>query len=397
MRRILPTIPAIFLLWIAGPLAGCGADTDGTDEPVVINSDTGGQADAGPIGGDDTGNTMAKMDSSSTTDTGSMSDSSGGTDTNGSKDTGSRDTGSKQDTSMMANVPEVDPKCVDGKYSEPLPNAGANISSEMSNYSSSQLQSFVLSVLKKRYSVGEWLVDQAVKNYSRTNCIERFSRNTGSATGVIGDLSTIVHECGHLFDLSMRSRSGNSYAVTRNLTITCSGGATKASGGQTFPRSELYNDSYQSKHPPCGGGAGRNCDSYADIYLDPSRRGSDQGFNMVLEEAYQYVNSLATSYAFKDKMSRSTSAMDGILTFLWYVERYLYLARTKHPQAYKKLTQDACWRKAILTMWGRAWLMLDAAKNYNKLGISEQKLFGLVRDKTLLKEIERLRTAHGCP
>ena len=74
------------------------------------------------------------------------------------------------------------------------------------------------------------------------------------------------------------------------------------------------------------------------------------------EETLQYVNSLATSYAFGDQLAYSTSARDGILTFLWYTMRYLRLARLEHPQTYTLLTQNSCWRDLILNTWGRAWL-----------------------------------------
>ena len=93
---------------------------------------------------------------------------------------------------------------------------------------------------------------------------------------------------------------------------------------------------------------------------------------------------------------QSTSAMDGILTFLWYVERYLRLARLEYPRAYSKLADDPCWRNAILTIGGRAWIMLEAAEGNGSLEINDVELFELVRDPDLLDEIQRLREKEGC-
>ncbi|MFB6375337.1 MAG: hypothetical protein ABEN55_19955 [Bradymonadaceae bacterium] len=317
-----------------------------------------------------------------------------------SSDTG-MDTSGGGDTSSPT-VDEVDPNCVDGKYSEPLPDPGVDISSETSSYDSSRVKSFIDSVLDKRYPVGRWLVSQALQKGDSIDCVERFLRDTSSASSVLNTLSTVVHECGHVYDQAVSSFGSSTYKITRDVSFSCPGGDTTDRRGNTFARSRIKNDQYQSEHPPCDGSRGRNCDSYADIYLDgdpdnDTFEGGDQGFNSVLEETLQYVNSLATAYAFQDQLGRrSTSAMDGILTFLWYTERYLRMARQDYPDAYSHLTGSSCWRKAILTVWGRAWLMLKAAKSNDQLGIAEQKLFQLVRTPELLKEIERIRQKHGC-
>ena len=87
----------------------------------------------------------------------------------------------------------------------------------------------------------------------------------------------------------------------------------------------------------------------------------------------------------------------GILTFLWYIERYLRLARLEHASAYQLITTNECWREATLTVWGRAWLYLDLTDGDASLGIDDGKIEALVRDADLLSEIARLRTAAGCP
>ena len=100
--------------------------------------------------------------------------------------------------------------------------------------------------------------------------------------------------------------------------------------------------------------------------------------------------------AFVDRVAGSTSARDGILTFLWYTMRYLRLTRLQHPAAYKVIAEDACWREAVLLAWGRAWRLLDASADDKRLGIADKLIMELVLAPELLEEIDRLRQAHGC-
>ena len=116
----------------------------------------------------------------------------------------------------------------------------------------------------------------------------------------------------------------------------------------------------------------------------------------MLEETTQYVNSLATGFAFVDFYANSRSERDGILTFLWYVMRYLRMARLDYPQAYERISQDPCWRQSILSVWGRAWFYLDATAEMPNLGISDAELYEFVTDPELLGEIQRIRVAEGC-
>ena len=76
--------------------------------------------------------------------------------------------------------------------------------------------------------------------------------------------------------------------------------------------------------------------------------------------------------------------------------RYLRMARLEHPQTYSLLSDDGCWRDMILTTWGRAWLYLEITNGSSNLGINDDFLETLVRDQTLLSEIQRLRDIEGC-
>ena len=330
-------------------------------------------------------------------DTGAQSDT-------GSIDTGTTDTG-VTDTGEPASPPSsfVDEDCIDGQYYETLPDANANIQSFIDSYNSSLYVDFIYGVLETRYPIGAYILDGGYTSDGlfSGNCIDLFLNNTTSADSVISSLSTLVHECGHFFDINTSDWGASNYVMTDSLSYECSDGSIPDYGGQTFARSLINNDIYAPLHPPCANYTDQGCDSYAAIYLngDPNNtsfESGDQGFNMLQEETVQYINSLATGYAFDDQSSYSRSERDGILTFLWYTMRYLRMARLEHPQAYTLISQDTCWRESILTIWGRAWLYLEITKEISSLGINDDFLLGLVSDPDLLEEIQYLRDIQGC-
>jgi hypothetical protein len=290
----------------------------------------------------------------------------------------------------------VDPGCVDGQYEETLPNPDGDISGLMASYTPDGYIEFIDAALQARFPLGAALVEGGLQNQQIGHCIDFFLSNKSTPEAVVKQFSTIVHECGHFYDIGLSGFEGATYVITESLTLTCSGGDKKEYGGNTFVRSELTNDTFSDEYPPCPEGQfGGDCDFYANTYL--AGQSGDQGFSMLFEEFVQYVNSLATGYAFNDFYAGSSSARDGILTFAWYIERYLYLARTKYPDTYAFLANSACWREAILTVWGRAWLYLEATKDIPALGISDDKLKELVQTPALLAEIQALRDLHGCP
>lgn len=294
----------------------------------------------------------------------------------------------------------VDPACTDGRYNEaPLPDPSASLDGIGW---SGEVGPVVDEALARRHPFGAEQVTAGRLNRDYGgDCDVLFAGSPASAGDVFRALDTIVHECGHFHDGTLSDFSSNGYAVRSGLTVTCDRGDAVGRGGDTFARSRIREDAYQPLRPACGTG---ECDFYADTYLDGDPDdgtfdGGDQGFNMLLEETVQYVSSLATAYAFADQLppGRSTSARDGILTFLWYVERYLKLARESYPEAYARISGDACWRDLILTVWGRAWLYLELTRDMGSLGIDDDAIEALVADPVLLDEIERLRALSGCP
>ena len=304
------------------------------------------------------------------------------------------------DGGMLPPGMYVDPMCTDGQYAEAPPPVDADLSDVMWM---GEVGPYVDAVLDRRYPTGALLVRGGRENTRfGQDCDALFAGSPSSGEDVIDRSGVIVHECGHFHDLNLSSGPTSVYELTAELRLSCDRGDATDRGGDTFARSRINDDDQASRRAPCGGGGGRGCDSYADIYLDGDPDdgtfdGGDQGFNMLFEETVQYVNSLAVAWAFVDQMApgRSTSARDGLLTFLWYVERYLRRARLEDPTAYARIT-DPCWRDAILTVWGRAWLFLEATEGMSALGIDDAALFELVTDPELLSEIERLRELEGC-
>lgn len=311
------------------------------------------------------------------------------------------DLGATPDEGTVGTTPEVDPGCIDGQYAETLPRPSVSVTDELAAYSEANLVAFIDAALEKRYPIGAFLVAGGLANQARGDCVDEFLDDGSSGEAVIDELSTLVHECGHYFDSAESELDTAAFVITPELRFDCSGGGTQGFGPDTFARSLLNDDEYAALRPPCSC-CGQGCDFYATLYLDGDPDNAvfefgDLGFDSVLEEAVQYVNSLATAFAFNDFISGFISERDGILTHLWYIERYLRLARLEHPDAYALLSENACWREAILTVWGRAWLMLEATEDLPQLALDDEALLGLVRDPDLLGEIERLRTAAGCP
>lgn len=308
----------------------------------------------------------------------------------------------KTDTAAPTSAMTV-ASCPDGQFTEVMSNPSGDISALVQGYNAASGLDFVAQALGVRYPLGQFIMTEGAKQPmgGGKTCMQTFwqASQAGNAAGALGQASTLVHECGHVFDLA-KSAGGHTYYITDAVQFTCPGlsyqGANKG-----FARSLIKTDSFGAKWPACAKFGDQGCDGYAPIYLpgDPADAkfdSGDQGYDMLLEEVTQYVNSLATDYAFSNQSQWSVSAEDGILTLLWYMERYLHMARLDYPQVYAYLSGNPCWRKATLTIWGRAWLYLDKSKGNSKLNLKGAMLRGLVSDPELLDEIARLRQAEGC-
>ena len=354
------------LLLLLSYLSGC-------DDDASASHDAGDLVNLG--GTDIAGADIAGTDTAGT-DT-------AGTDTAGTDTAGAGDTG-------LPPAEWVDLECIDGQYRETLPSLEVDLSEHFDRYTEEGAIDFILTILNLRYPLGEKLVEEGQMGRIG-DCVEFFLRDRSSPTAIIRQLTTIVHECGHFVDLANGGLSESHYVITDELSFTCSGGDTNGRGGNTFARSRINNDSYALE--ACSRGA--DCDFYRSVYLDgdPDNydfEGGDQGYNSVLEETTQYINSLAVAYAFNDYYSASVSERDGILTFLWYVTRYLKMAREDYPQAYNFILNNDCWRELTLTLWGRAWRYLELTDGMNTLGINDRAIKARLTND-LVSEIDRLR------
>ncbi|WP_169927568.1 hypothetical protein [Labilithrix luteola] len=287
--------------------------------------------------------------------------------------------------------------CEGTAYTEALPT-----SDDLSSltYSKTQAQQYMLDALAIRFPLGKYILEGGLSSTlpaQQGSCFDRFIDDTSSGPAVLKQASTIVHECGHFFDLDKGSGKTGAYVLRDDLEFACSDGDTTTRKGKTFARSLLRKDGYYASRPACVNKTAEGCDMYADTYLDgdptdATFESGDQGFNSVLEEATQYVNSLASAYAFRDAYAGTRATeRDGILTFLWYIERYLKIAHEQYPDAYEVLSSE-CWRQAILSVWDRGWFYLNASNDVSALGIDDAALETLVSDAALVAEIDALRS-----
>lgn len=121
-------------------------------------------------------------------------------------DTSAADT-SMPDTTPAETVagppPVTSPSCVDGQWDEVVPDDGAPIGDLVAGYAAADYLAFTDAVLAKRYPFGGFLVREANATGAGGlgNCISAFTSNRQTARGLISELSTVVHECGHLHDL----------------------------------------------------------------------------------------------------------------------------------------------------------------------------------------------------
>lgn len=313
--------------------------------------------------------------------------------------TGAGDDGTTPGAGGATPVAKPDqPGCAQDEYTEALP---TKTSLSGLTFSQSKANEYLLAALEKRYPLGKAIVEGGLTSSlakSQGNCIDRFLQDKSSAGAVLRQATTIVHECGHFYDLGEASGSSSAFVLKPSeLSFTCKNGDTTSRGGKTFARSLIKSDTHYPSRKACASGAAQGCDFYAQIYLDGVASDAkfdsgDQGYNSVLEEATQYVNSLATALAFQDQYTgQKVSERDGILTFLWYIERYLAMARADYPEAYKLLSEDECWRQATLSVWDRGWFYLRATKGMTNLGLDDAKLETLVNDPDLVAEIDALR------
>ncbi|MGY0231762.1 PPC domain-containing protein [Longispora urticae] len=311
----------------------------------------------------------------------------------------------------------VDRNCADGAFvldTEDFRTPGqfAGIQDLVDAYTPANYMTFIDGVLARRYPTGKRIIDLA----GGKPAVDRWLWRKDTAADVLGQLGLVVHEVGHGID---RSTPDNRYFVTRSragtdIALTAPGmhgrGSTSSSPMYSMSRSLLLADTENRKRPPAergtittsrefGPGTHGSDTFLAETYLngDPANtsfESGDQGFNMLVEEWNQYVNSMAVAYYLNPGGTVRTSDRHALLTQLWWIERYLAKIRAEFPDQYTYLTSKAEWRGVLLSLWGRSWRYLTT--DLPGQAPDSAQLTELVRQAPLLAEIQRLRTAHGC-
>ena len=310
-------------------------------------------------------------------------------------------------SNLNSQTVDYNASCYRAEYTESITDPHTDISDIVRDYSSSNALDFALKALERRYPIGKYILLQAKDD---PNCKQFINRLGRGVSEDLSELSTTVHECGHVLDITSAPYFiSNTYIITNELRIeargcSCGEKCNTADPDPSFSRSLITTDEYNNLRPGCAGGSyGSNCDTYASIYLngDPDNstfESGDQGLNMLIEELNQYINSLAVSYAFDDYRSTGTShsAKDGVLTFLWYMQRFIKMARQDYPDSYEYFSNSQSWQKVILTLWDRAWIYLDITSNNSFLGIDDTIIEELVLDNDLIDEIELIKSRISC-
>jgi len=274
--------------------------------------------------------------------------------------------GSTPDASSNPDVPVTADG--GGAYTETLCDDTASLADLSAAYMNTApgLRAAVRGIAERRYPIGVAFVD--VQSDMQLGAWFR-TRNTFN--DVLNSFEVAVHEGGHIWDITM-ARTEWPYRLRDDLVI-------RARRLQNFNRSEIL-----TLH------ADPAMDSYDEVYL--TGRSGAQGFNTLLDEYVQYTHSLASRYCTRDALRAGTriSARDGILTMMYYVELYLKIARTQHPDDYAEIVGDPGHLQLIRTVWARAEFWLGRTASLPQLGLRDATIRTWVYDPANLMEIEML-------
>jgi len=131
--------------------------------------------------------------------------------------------------------------------------------------------------------------------------------------------------------------------------------------------------------------------SYNETYLEGDS--GNQGLDTVLDELNAYTWSLLTEVAVADQRpsNMTSSARDGLLAFMLYLETYLLIAREDEQSVYEAISENEDTRQVILTLWDRARCALSLSGDDPSLGIRDGEISTFVFGDRALQEVERLR------
>jgi len=266
-----------------------------------------------------------------------------------------------------------DPDCYDEPY---FPDA--DISDLRSAYTASAWEATVFSVLERRYPAGHDLLDEMRDD----PYIELFAEPQSFGT-LMASLDTIVHEETHGWNYQNSIHPTRfSYWLRADLIYT-------PRWYDGFARSEIA-DLVE----------GNSTSLYASTYLVGTQ--GTYGFAELMDELDCYINGLGAVASLGEEMPYGFSARDGAVAFLYYLELYLYEARTEHSEIYASLQSDSEVVDLVRTQWLRTHFFLQFADESPKLGIYDDEIRELLYDPDNQREIEdfigqELEASHCLP
>lgn len=253
-------------------------------------------------------------------------------------------------------------------YTEPLCDPLADLSDLAAAYNPATYRTTIQAIADRRYPIARAFIDVQTDGELGTWFFPRMT-----FAEVLDRFELGVHEGDHIFSFSKVMSGTYFYRVHAGLDI-------RAKQLTNFPRSEIL-----ARH------VNADADTYDETYLVGSS--GRQGFNNLLDEFNAYTHSLAAKYCTRDSIpARSmTSARDGILTMMYYVELYLKVARENHPADYTAIKADPEHIRLILSLWDRAEFFLKVTSSRPELGNRHATIRTWTYDPANLMEIRRLR------
>jgi len=177
-----------------------------------------------------------------------------------------------------------------------------------------------------------------------------------------------VHECSHMLDIQLSKPGEHCFYMSPSSTIS-------VPILKLMPRKVagffLSND--------------EKVMGYYSTYLVEA--GSEQGFEMLLEEFNAYSLDLNTSVCCRtDAGNTKTSARDGTVFFMRCIETYLQALR-QNPERWQRLYSERSYLVAIQNIWWRAERNLRLALPFDDLGISDGPILTSVYRQENLQHI----------
>jgi hypothetical protein len=251
-------------------------------------------------------------------------------------------------------------------YEEPL-DPQADIQDIVSAYGGADWQDEVIEAMDRRWPAGAFLLDaQRDDSY-----FSQFS-DPNSWTTMVGWLDTLVHEETHLFNAYHAAEVGETQAMYFREDLIL-----YLPSDDGFPRSEIM----PLLAPPAAAG------TYASTYLTGSQ--GQRGFNAMLDETLCYANEVPGLASFGEFYSGGVSLRDGSAAFLYFIEMYLRVARTDHPEFYAAAQAESVYVEAVLTLWLRAHFFYEeVGDDHPNLGINDAMYRSLAAEDDNLAEIE---------